>query len=283
MREKQKENAYEMIQVAQNTGVRFFTSADSGSYIPNHWHPAIEIIYMLEGELSVTVESFTKKIYAEQCILINPSVIHSTKCTTPNKAIVFQIPLDFISVYIPDVQDLIFTLEETTKNPVIQTKLDIFKNTLKQMQIVDDIRPEGFILRFNSLLFEILFQLYHNFSTRIFHNNQSRKTKDLDRLNQVLSYTAQHYNRPISIDEIAGIACLESRYFCRFFKKYMGTTFLEYQNELRLSYIYHDLLTSNDTIQNILERHGFTNYKVFRRIFFEHFHATSSQIRQQQS
>lgn len=126
MREKQKENAYEMIQVAQNTGVRFFTSVDSGSYIPNHWHPAIEIIYMLEGELSVTVESFTKKIYVGQCILINPSVIHSTKCTTPNKAIVFQIPLDFISVYIPDVQDLIFTLEETPKNPVIQTKLDIF-------------------------------------------------------------------------------------------------------------------------------------------------------------
>ena len=66
MREKQKENAYEMIQVAQNTGVRFFTSVDSGSYIPNHWHPAIEIIYMLEGELSVTVESFTKKIYELQ-------------------------------------------------------------------------------------------------------------------------------------------------------------------------------------------------------------------------
>lgn len=63
----------------------------------------------------------------------------------------------------------------------------------------------------------------------------------------------------------------------------MGTTFLEYQNELRLSYIYHDLLTSNDTIQNILERHGFTNYKVFRRIFFEHFHATPSQIRHQQT
>lgn len=283
MGDMQKENTYEMIQVAQNTGVRFFTSTDPGSYIPNHWHPAIEIIYMLEGKLIVTIESFARTIYAGQCILINSSVIHSTKCTSPNKAIVFQIPLNFISTYIPDVHNLIFTLEETNKNPVNQTKLDIFKNTLKQMQIVDDIRPEGFILRFNSLLFEILFQLYHNFSTRIFHGNQTQKTKDLDRLNQILSYTAQHYNRPISIGEIADIACLESRYFCRFFKKYMGTTFLEYQNELRLSYIYHDLLTTNETIQNILERHGFTNYKVFRRVFFEHFHATPSQIRQQRS
>ncbi|MFQ9702956.1 MAG: hypothetical protein ACLR0U_13550 [Enterocloster clostridioformis] len=35
-----------------------------------------------------------------------------------------------------------------------------------QMQIANDIRPEGFLLRFNSLLFELLFQLYHNFSVQ---------------------------------------------------------------------------------------------------------------------
>lgn len=43
------------------------------------------------------------------------------------------------------------------------------------MQIANDIRPEGFILRFNSLLFEILFQLYHNFSIRVVHGNQTQR------------------------------------------------------------------------------------------------------------
>lgn len=270
---------FEIIDVQQNTGVRFFTSIDPGSYIPSHWHPAIEIIYMLEGELTVTVESDTRLLSAGQCMLINPSVIHSTKCVSPNKAIVFQIPLDFISLYIPDIRNLMFSLDDPGGNPVRRTKLEIFKDTLIQMQIANDIRPEGFILRFNSLLFEVLFQLCHNFSTRIFQSNQNQKTKDLDRLNRVLTYTAQNYNRPISIEEISGVAYLEAGYFCRFFKKYMGSTFLEYQNELRLSRIYHDLISTEDTVQNILERHGFTNYKLFRRVFSEHFGTTPLTLR----
>lgn len=279
MAAKNTENAYEIIRVQKNTGVRFYTSEDPGSYIPNHWHTAIEIIYLLEGELTVTVEAVPHLVSAGQCILINPSVIHSTKCTTPNKAILFQIPVDFISLYIPDVQQLYFTLDDPADNPIRQTKLDTFKEALRQMQIVNDIRPEGFLLRFNSLLFEVLFQLYHNFSVKVIKGNPNQRTKDLDRLNRVLEYTRKNYNQPISIDEIAGIAYLESGYFCRFFKKYMGSTFLEYQNELRLSHIYHDLISTDDTVAGILERHGFTNYKLFRRMFTQHFGMTPSQIR----
>lgn len=134
-------------------------------------------------------------------------------------------------------------------------------------------------MRFNSLLFEILFQLYHSFSVKVIQANLNQKTKDFNRLNSILEYTVQNYNRPISLDEISGVAFLETGYFCRFFKKHMGLTFLEYQNELRLSHIYHDLITTTDTLQQILERHGFTNYKLFRKMFFEHFGVTPSQIR----
>ena len=71
----------------------------------------------------------------------------------------------------------------------------------------------------------------------------------------------------------------EPKYFCRFFKKCMGTTFLEYQNEIRLSKIYSDIISTNDKISDILERHGFTNYKLFRHLFRSHFDATPSEIR----
>ena len=102
----------------------------------------------------------------------------------------------------------------------------------------------------------------------------------MDRLNPVLTYIAQNYKRPISLDEIAEVACLQTGYFCRFFKKKMGVTFLEYQNEYRLSFIYRDLITTNDPVHVILERHGFTNYKLFRRMFQEHFGDTPTKIRE---
>lgn len=117
-----------------------------------------------------------------------------------------------------------------------------------------------------------------NFSIRVVHSNQSQHNKDRARLDTILDYIAQNY-RHISIEEIAGIAYLQPGYFCRFFKKCMGITFLEYQNELRLSFIYQDIISTDDSIKDILERHGFTNYKLFRRMFFEHFKASPTEVR----
>ena len=56
-------------------------------------------------------------------------------------------------MYIPEVQQLQFILGDPSENPIRQTKLEIFKETLTQMQIANDIRPKGYLLRFNSLLF----------------------------------------------------------------------------------------------------------------------------------
>ena len=158
-----KEISYEIIDYSGVTNVKFYTSTDNGSYIPSHWHRAVEILYMQEGALDVTIENTSFTIHPGDCILINANVIHSTKCTVPNKAIVLQVPVDFMEKYIPNVQQFMFIWDHHTKDPVKRTKLEMLKTTLEQLQIIDDIRPDGFILRFNSLIFELLFQLYHNF------------------------------------------------------------------------------------------------------------------------
>ena len=278
---KSKEISHEIIDVPVDTNVKFRTSIDPGSYIPMHWHRAVEIIYMQEGSLDVTVESESFTIQKEDCIVINGNVLHSTKCTSPNTAILLQIPLDFMEKYIPDLGQLIFLFDFRIKDQRQQTKQAMLKTILEQLQIINDVRPDGYLLRFNSLIFELLFQLYHNFAVKILQNNTSQEKKDMDRLEPVLNYISEHYREPISLNEIAEVACLQAGYFCRFFKKKMGITFLEYQNEYRLSFIYRDLITTRDPVHVILERHGFTNYKLFRRIFLEHFGNTPTQIRKQ--
>lgn len=278
---KSKEISHEIINAPVDTNVKFRTSTDPGSYIPMHWHRAVEIIYMQEGSLDVTVESENFTIRKGDCIVINGNVLHSTKCTSPNTAILLQIPLDFMEKYIPDLGQLIFLFDFRKKDQRQQTKQAMFKTILEQLQIINNVRPDGYLLRFNSLIFELLFQLYHNFAVKILQSNTSQKKKDMARLEPVLDYISEHYREPISLHEIAEVACLQTGYFCRFFRKKMGITFLEYQNEYRLSFIYRDLITTRDPVHVILERHGFTNYKLFRRIFFEHFGNTPTQIRKQ--
>ena len=74
-----------------------------------------------------------------------------------------------------------------------------------------------------------------------------------------MAYTARNYNQIYHHQRNRPGGIFATRIFLRRFKKCMGVTFLEYQNELRLSYIYRDLITTRDPVHDILERHGFTN------------------------
>ena len=52
------ESNFEWITANGDIGIRFFHSIDDGGYSnPPHWHNDLEIIYLLEGRLSVTAAS----------------------------------------------------------------------------------------------------------------------------------------------------------------------------------------------------------------------------------
>lgn len=272
---------YERIPLSDKTNVRFYTSVDPGSYVAPHWHDALEIIYMQEGELKVIVDNKVRELMGNQCMLIGPNQIHATLCTRPNRAVVCQIPEGFMEKFIPDTKYLDFIIQDPADTERRQSKVDMFKNTLSRMQVLGDGEVDGAVLRFNSLLFEALFQLYHNFSVKMDKSDFTRRNKNLERLKPVLDYVTENYNRAISIHEIAGVAMFEPKYFCRYFKKCMGMTFLEYQNEIRLSKIYEDIVSTDHKISDILEQHGFTNDKLFRRMFRSHFNATPTQLRKE--
>lgn len=275
-----QQSNYEVIPVQEATRVRFYTSVDPGSYVPPHWHDAIEIVYLQKGELTFTIEGNTRILKPGRMILVNPNIIHTTKCIAPNTAIVFQIPLNFVRTLIPNINKTFFLLNDSEDIDATQKqKIDRLKRTLEEMQLMNDTRPDGYLLRFNSLLYDVILQLYKEFSIQFVQADLDHKSQVLSRLTPVLNYTAQHYNEAISIQDIAGIALFQPTYFCRFFKKNMGVTFLEYQNELRLSHILRDLLSTKDSVSEILMRHGFNNYKLFRRMFYQQFNATPVQIR----
>ena len=109
----------------------------------------------------------------------------------------------------------------------------------------------------------------------------SQDTKTLTRLKDIITYVERHYMEPLSLSDISDRFALNPEYFCRFFKKNMGFTFLEYVNMVRLSHIYSDLMQTGDSITQIMERHGFINYKVFNRMFKEVYGCLPSKVRHQ--
>lgn len=273
--------AYEQINFSEITKVRFCTLVEKCNYIPNHWHQSIEFIYLIKGERLATIENKSFLLHDGDCVLVNANAIHSMKLMETNTIILLQIPLDFLSQFIPDIQEILFVLNNSKNTPKKQEYVNKVKSILLEMKRVYDKQEDGFLLKFNSLLFALLFELKQHFSVKILHANPGQRKKDLARLTKILKYLQEHYTRVISLDEMAEISYLQPNYFCRFFKKHMGVTFIEYQNQLRLSYIYQDLINTKDTLSTILNRHGFHNYKLFRQLFKQHFGDTPIQIRKQ--
>lgn len=270
---------YEVIDISDNTKVHFNLFIENGSYTPNHWHRAIEIIYVLEGIYTVVINGRLHLVPSDSCIIVNANVIHSVKSTQFGKYILLQIPLELIEGYLQNVYQLNFSFSENETTPAKKRNIKFIKRILRKMLMIKIAQKDGFLLNFHQLLFKLIYLLYTHFCEKVYQSDTEIKKREIIRLNKILAYIMQNYNKSISLDEISKIAMLQPKYFCRFFKKYVGITFKEYQNELRLSYIYSDLLTTDNTVNSILEEHGFTNYKLFIRLFKNHFNDTPMGIR----
>lgn len=270
---------HEIIEPIENLDVNFKLFEDRGSYISNHWHNSLEIIYITSGDLQVNMEGATYNLKANDCIFINSGVIHSTRCVYENTSILLQIPLSFLNKYIPHCKDSYFDFKVNINDDNYEANLDKIKTILKDMKEVKITSPQAGNLRFTGLLFEFLFQLYTNFRIPMGNKNMENRALDLSKFQPVFEYTKINYNTPISINEIAKVVHLQPEYFCRKFKQYTGQTYLEYLNDVRISHIYKDLINTNNTLCSILESHGFTNTKLFYRLFKEKFKCTPKDIR----
>lgn len=274
---------HENDRITDGFDIFFWIFNDASSFVAAHWHRAIEMMYIMEGEVTVTINTQETILLPGDVYLIDSSVIHSTKSIHGNRAILIQLPYEMLKKYIPDIDNLNFAFDCHTGNPIIHTKILKLINVIKEMQIIFEVNPKGGILRFNSLVFELLYQLYHNFSIPIPDTDLRKDQKHFDRMKLVMDYMNSHYHRPLSLDEIADVACFQKEYFCHFFKKNMGKTCLEYLNEIRLSHVYQDLISTDLPLKTILEKNGFTNYKLFRQLFYKNFHVTPGEYRKMHS
>ena len=134
--------------------------------------------------------------------------------------------MNFQKNYIPDVDSFIFGFDCHTDNAILRTKIDSLIDVIQKMRIVYEIQPKGALLRFNSLLFEMLYLLYHSFSREVESSQFKKDVKNFVRLEPVLEYTKKHYNTPITLSENFADRMFSGRIFLSLFqKKYGGDLF----------------------------------------------------------
>lgn len=103
------------------------------------------------------------------------------------------------------------------------------------------------------------------------------------RLEKVFNYIRNHYDKSISLHDVAVMVNMPEGSFSRFIKKRTGRTFIESLNDIRLGHATRMLITTTQTVAEISFRCGFNNLSYFNRIFKRKNGCTPSEFRERYS
>ena len=275
--------SYETYRKVDTEGIYLSYSTAPGGYHPLHWHEEIELLYQLNGRSDIQIDGKKYQIQNKLLTVIDSRQVHSIHTYSDTSMFIcVHISKKLIEKYIPDI-DLyrIYCIPDDIPDSQFPEYLSVCRQmeALLRLYITDkpawQMESEGIIL-------QVLAQLIRHFSRKSAPDEIGLSSADrtsFNRIRDVITYVEEHFREPISLQDIAGHLSLGREYFCRFFKKNMGMSFLRYLNEVRVSHVYQDLEQTDAPIAEIAEKNGFHNQKLFNRTFREVYGCTPSAVR----
>lgn len=256
--------------------------------VPLHWHDELELIYIKKGMGRIAVDFRSYPVKSPSIALILPGQLHSIEqeCGSimeyenimfhPNLLLSKQTDVCSTDFFIPLMTGKITV--PTVFTPVYPYYTDI----AAPIDMCDEIcktKPQGYELYIKSRLFEFFYVL-NNRCRNLTSAKGNKKT--LEKMKIILKYVENHYMEKITIADAAAAVDFSESHFMRYFKDTMGTSFIEYLKDYRLTMASRLLAAADSSILDIAAEVGFDNLSYFNRAFKAKYHMTPNQVRHTQ-
>lgn len=254
--------------------------------VPLHWHDELELIYIKKGMGRITVDFREYKVKGPTLALILPGQLHSID-QLEDAFIEYENIIFNPSMLIPRQNDVTATdfllplMSGKVTVPTIFTPVyPYYTDVIMPIDACDEIsktKPQGYELYIKSQLYQFFFILDNR--CRNLTTGSNRKT--LDKMKIVLKYIENNYMQKITIADIAATVDFSESHFMRYFKETMGTSFVDYLRDYRLTIASRLLTTSDSSILDIAAESGFENLSYFNRVFKQKYSMTPRQFRKE--
>ena len=273
--------SHEQIQYQPETGMLFEIYNTDGFFNSKHWHNGLEIIYLIAGGMTLNISESNYMLKPGGVIVVNSKTIHSVICREKGRHLLLQIPYEILEKSISNIDIIKFNCYSASAASDGNGNNAGVRETLEKLKsLFEAPRDDGYILMFNSLVYELLYKLVKGFKSSADPALKKKTDRNIQRLGVVLQYARQHYSENITLQDAAEAVALNREYFARFFRKYMGMTFMEYVFAIRLEHVYYDIANTDYTIGSIADKHGFChNYKLFVKKFKEQYGCSPGEVR----
>lgn len=253
--------------------------------VPLHWHDELEFIYVKKGRGVITIDFLTYPAAAGTIALILPGQLHAIaqyeQETMEYENIIFH-PDILISrktdVCSTDFLSPLFSGARFVP-PLYPPDAPHYHEIAACLDANDQIcrtMPHGYELFLKSQLFQLFFTLTSRCARSV---PTEKNPQALEKIKRILKYVENHYMHKITIAAIAEEAGLSASYFMKYFKHMMGTSFIDYLNDYRLTMASRLLLSSDSSILAIAAETGYENLSYFNRAFKKKFQMTPREYR----
>ena len=275
---------HEIIPSIQYTGITIAYATTPGGYFPLHWHEELEILYPLNGTADIIIEGRKFNLLKKHMLVVESRKVHSTYSYDELSMFVcIHISRKHMRQFFPEIDawQIRCTPEDATEE-----QFPVYRATCELLEALTRLymeEPLTYRMEASGLVLQILSRLIRFFAVRRPLPEPAEDNLAMERIRDVITYVESHFREPVALDDVAGLLGLGKEYFCRFFRKNMGMTFLNYLNEVRLAHTYEDLLNTNAPISEVMEANGFTNQKLFNAAFKELYGCTPSAARRERT
>lgn len=259
--------------------------AQDSDLVPYHWHPEMEIITVLQGQVRVMIAD---KQYVGQegdVFFVSAGQLHEIRGGVENLFRAFVFPMDFLQFRRADIaqNELLAPLEEgLLRFPAYvsgETEVGqaLFEELKKMIRTCANQSFGHQLLVKSSLLYMIgLLASAHMLVQRPMRPGEEYRVQ---MLREIIEYLAEHCTEKLRLNDVAARFGLSPQYFCSFFKENSGRTLVQHINFLRIERASRLLRETEEPILEISLNVGFENVSYFIKRFREVYSCTPTEYR----
>lgn len=257
-----------------------------------HWHPEVELAYVLEGSVKWTLNQETIILKPGEGLFINAQVMHSVEPIASKHARMISVVFD--PTLVATKSNLVFhryiqpILQKKSLNYVLLTEGSAWQrdalDAISQIHYYSKNEPVAFELAIIHQVTRFWLQLLR--SEMLQDNNRQLATKDrssneiaMQRLKDMMTYIHQHYAEVITLQNLADIASISSSECQRCFKQFLSLSPIQYLIHYRLEVAAKYLGEQAFTVSQIALKCGFESHSYFSKQFKEKYNLSPTAYR----
>ncbi len=227
---------------------------------PPHIHSHFELITVIDGEMSATVDGKEYRLQKGMGLLIFPNQIHALISKKNNRHILCIFSPELIKAFSGNTLGKI-PVNNSFLLPSFYTERLIAGN-------FDTIMAKGF-----------LYSVCGEFNKTAEYSEQKGSSAEL--LYRIFAFVEENRNKECSLVALADSISYDYAYISKYFKKMVGISFCDYVNAYRLGDACYLLQNTEKPITDIAFLCGYTSLRSFNRNFKQNFGITPKQYRTQ--